>query len=196
MAVEKINYVERRKRFVETFQKDPVLISTLPKLTADLFAGEFGVSIDDLSLIPITWSVGMGHLLKFIHSQNAEEFAGVQAPEPPFGRRHKQQRADDGARDGAYAAENHHEQDLIGHGGLKVIGLRDGEHHGKRRARDTREEGTRHEGDHLVLCKVDAHGLRCHLVVTDGLEGAAVGGVHDQDNQEDGYCGDQHRYKS
>lgn len=75
MAVEKINYVERRKRFVETFQKDPVLISTLPKLTADLFAGEFGVSIDDLSLIPITWSVGMGHLLKFIHSQNAEEFA-------------------------------------------------------------------------------------------------------------------------
>ena len=43
------------------------------------------------------------------------------------------------------------------------------------------------EGEHLVLGQVDAHGFGGDLVLPDGLEGPAVGGVdehHDDDNAE------------
>lgn len=72
---EQINYVERRKRFIETFRNDKIMLTAVPQLAADLFAGEFGITIDDLSLIPIAWSTTMGHVMKYIHSQDSEEFA-------------------------------------------------------------------------------------------------------------------------
>ena len=40
--------------------------------------------------------------------------------------------------------------------------------------------------------QVDAHGLGGHLVVPDGLEGPAVGGVHQQDDKGDAHGGQQH----
>ena len=46
-----------------------------------------------------------------------------------------------------------------------------------------------------MLSQIDAHGLRRHLVVTDGLERAAIGGVHQHDDQNNGHRGDQHRHK-
>jgi len=75
MSEEKINYGERRKRFMESFHADPVLTETLPKLAAELFYGEFGASLADPTAIPVVWTTGWQHLMKFIHAQESEEFA-------------------------------------------------------------------------------------------------------------------------
>lgn len=72
---ESINYAERRQRFMETFKADPVLMETIPKVATQLFYDEFGVSIDDLSFIPIIWASAWSHILKFVHAQNAPEFS-------------------------------------------------------------------------------------------------------------------------
>lgn len=72
---ERINYSERRQRFMETFKNDPVLTETLPKLAAELFYDEFGVSIDDLTFIPIVWSTYWSRLMVFLHSQKADSFS-------------------------------------------------------------------------------------------------------------------------
>ena len=44
---EKINYADRRKRFMDTFNGDEILTSTLPKLATELFGDEFGCSFSD-----------------------------------------------------------------------------------------------------------------------------------------------------
>ena len=44
---------------------------------------------------------------------------------------------------------------------------------------------------HLVSGQVDAHGFCCHLVISDGLEGTAVGGVDQKHDQGDAYAGHQ-----
>lgn len=72
---EKINYMERRKRFMDTFKNDPVLTETLPQFAAELFSDEFGVSIDDLTFIPIVWSTYWSRLMVFLHSQKAASFS-------------------------------------------------------------------------------------------------------------------------
>ena len=72
---DQLNYGERRKRFMETFKNDPAAMSVIPKLAATLFCDEFGVSIDDLSFIPIVWTVYWQHLMKFVHSQQADSFS-------------------------------------------------------------------------------------------------------------------------
>ena len=47
------------------------------------------------------------------------------------------------------------------------------------------EEGADAEGQPLVAGEVDAHGLGGHLIVPDGLEGPAVGGVDEQQDAAD-----------
>ena len=44
-----------------------------------------------------------------------------------------------------------------------------------------------------MVGKVDAHGLGGDLIVADGLERAAVGGVDKQDDERDAECRKQHR---
>jgi hypothetical protein len=72
---EKINYGERRKRFMETFKDDVVLTETLPKLAAELFNREFGITLSDPTLIPVTWSVCWNKLMEFIHQQKSDSFS-------------------------------------------------------------------------------------------------------------------------
>lgn len=72
---EKINYGERRQRFMETFKDDPVLTTTIPNLACELFAKEFGVTIDDPTFIPIVWASAWTEILKFIHSQKSDSFS-------------------------------------------------------------------------------------------------------------------------
>lgn len=71
----KVNYSERRKRFMETFKDDPILTETLPKLAAELFYDEFGASLPDITGIPVVWTTFWQHLMSFVHSQETEEFA-------------------------------------------------------------------------------------------------------------------------
>lgn len=71
----KINYPERRKRFMETFKGDPVLTETLPKLAAQLFYDEFGASIADPAAIPVVWTTAWQHIMNFVHAQESEQFA-------------------------------------------------------------------------------------------------------------------------
>ena len=72
---EKIDYVARRKRFMETFKDDPVLTTKIPTLAAELFKREFGISIDDLSIIPVTWACFWENLLEFIQQQKSDQFS-------------------------------------------------------------------------------------------------------------------------
>lgn len=75
MANASINYADRKKRFMETFKDDPVLTTTLPQVTAELFYKEFGISIDDLSFIPIVWSTAWSRLLAYMHNQKTPAFS-------------------------------------------------------------------------------------------------------------------------
>jgi hypothetical protein len=72
---EKINYAERRVRFMDTFKSDETLTNTIPKLACELFYKEFGVSIEDLTFIPIVWSTAWKEILSFIHGQKSESFS-------------------------------------------------------------------------------------------------------------------------
>ena len=75
MATEKIQYHERRVRFMNTFKDDSVLTKTIPELACSLFFKEFGVSISDLTFIPIVWSTTWMQLMEFLHSQKSESFS-------------------------------------------------------------------------------------------------------------------------
>lgn len=72
---EKINYRERRQRFMDTFKDDPNLTTTIPKLATELMAGEFGVSIEDPTFIPIVWATTWQRILKYLHSQQSDSFS-------------------------------------------------------------------------------------------------------------------------
>ena len=69
------------------------------------------------------------------------------------------------------------EQYLVGHGGLEGAGLDGGLEHGQQRPGDTGEKGTDGKGQFLVPEQVHPHGLGGDLVVPDGLEHPAVGGI-------------------
>ena len=102
-----------------------------------------------------------------------------------------QEGRDAAAGDAADAADNDHQQGLIGHGRLEGGGLHRGLEHGQQRAAHAREEARDDECVHLVAEEVDAHGLGGHFVVADGLEGAAVGGVDQKDDESDRQDRDQ-----
>ena len=75
MANEKINYGARRNRFMETFNGDSILTKTIPELATELFYKEFGISISDVTFIPIVWSTAWKNLMEFLHSQKSEAFS-------------------------------------------------------------------------------------------------------------------------
>ena len=69
------NYAERRKNFMEVFNGNTVLTQKIPEVTARLFYDEFGINVYDHSHIPIVFTVGWTEMLKFVGSQEADEFA-------------------------------------------------------------------------------------------------------------------------
>ena len=73
----------------------------------------------------------------------------------------------------ANAANDHDQQDLVGHAGFEGGGLHAGLIHGKHCAGDTGKEAADDKAHALVAGKVDAHGFGSDLVITDGLEGTA-----------------------
>lgn len=69
------NYTERRNNFMETFQGNVTLSKTIPEVTAQLFYDEFGINIFDHSHIPIVFTLGWTEILKFVGSQQTDEFS-------------------------------------------------------------------------------------------------------------------------
>src|SRR5699024_1438343 len=95
---------------------------------------------------------------------------------------------DDGAADGAHAAQNHQDQDLNGHVVVEGSGLVVGEAVAVKGAGHAREEGGQNKDHQLVIGDVHAVGFGGDPVVADGHNGPAVAGVlqvhHDDDDQE------------
>lgn len=73
--MENQNYAERRKNFMETFAGNPILTQTIPQIASKLFEDEFNINIMDNSHIPIVFTVGWTQVLKFVGSQDVDEFA-------------------------------------------------------------------------------------------------------------------------
>ena len=66
----------KRENFTKPFQGNIVQAKTIPAVAAELFAREFGITIDDPEhVIPIVFSTGWKHILKFAKSQPSAEFA-------------------------------------------------------------------------------------------------------------------------
>ena len=91
----------------------------------------------------------------------------------------------------ANAANDHDQQDLVGHAGFEGGGLHAGLIHGKHCAGDTGKEAADDKAHALVAGKVDAHGFGSDLVITDGFEGTAIGGVDEQQNDGDADAGEE-----
>ena len=77
----------------------------------------------------------------------------------------------------ANAANDHDQQDLVGHGRGEHLGLRLIGEHGEQAAAHSGEKRADAEGQPLVAGQIDAHGLCRHLIIPDSLESPAVGGV-------------------
>ena len=84
---------------------------------------------------------------------------GIQKPQPPLTGRHIQECRDAAAGDRADTADDHDQQDLVGHSRGEHLGLRLIGEHGEQAAAHASEEGADAEGHPLVLGQVDAHGL-------------------------------------
>lgn len=69
------SYAERRKNFMETFNGNPILCQQIPQIAARLFEDEFNIQITDLTHIPIVFTIGWTEILKFIQSQDVDQFA-------------------------------------------------------------------------------------------------------------------------
>jgi hypothetical protein len=66
----------KRQNFVKPFQHDPIQSEMIPKITAELFERQFGITISDPEhTVPIVFSVCWKHILKFAKSQPSAEFA-------------------------------------------------------------------------------------------------------------------------
>lgn len=66
----------KRDNFTKPFQGNIVQAKTIPAVAAELFAREFGITIDDPEhVIPIVFSTGWKHILKFAKAQPSPEFA-------------------------------------------------------------------------------------------------------------------------
>ena len=69
-------YAARRQNFVRPFQGNPVQAVKIPKIAAELFSREFGITITDPEIvIPIVFSIGWKHILQFVKEQPSPEFA-------------------------------------------------------------------------------------------------------------------------
>lgn len=66
----------KRQNFVKPFQGDKFQSELIPKIAAELFERQFGITIQDPEhTIPIVFSVCWKHILKFAKSQPSAEFA-------------------------------------------------------------------------------------------------------------------------
>ena len=69
-------YEIKRENFIKPFKGDPVLIEKIPEITNGIFERQFGINIMDYThTVPIVFSVGMKHILKFIKSQPSAQFS-------------------------------------------------------------------------------------------------------------------------
>ena len=69
-------YEIKRTNFVKPFQGDFIQAKLIPEVAADLFNREFGINIQDPThAIPIVFSIGWKHILRFAKSQPSSEFA-------------------------------------------------------------------------------------------------------------------------
>ena len=69
------NYAERRKNFMETFVGNPILTQTIPGIASKLFEDEFNITLMDPTYVPIVFTTGWTEVLKFVGSQDVDEFA-------------------------------------------------------------------------------------------------------------------------
>lgn len=70
------DYLIKRQNFVKPFQGDMVQAKQIPEIAANLFERQFGITINDPEhTVPIVFSVGWKHILKFAKSQPSAEFA-------------------------------------------------------------------------------------------------------------------------
>ena len=115
----------------------------------------------------------------------------VEEAQQPLGAGDEQEGRDDGTGHRANAANDHDQQDLVGHAGFEGGGLHAGLIHGKHCAGDTGKEAADDKAHALVAGKVDAHGFGSDLVITDGFEGTAIGGVDEQQNDGDADAGEE-----
>lgn len=66
----------RRLNFVKPFQGNDVQAKLIPQVAAELFAREFGITLDEPGLlIPIVFSTAWKHIIAFAKSQPSEQFA-------------------------------------------------------------------------------------------------------------------------
>ena len=129
------------------------------------------------------------------HLERADIRLVVQEAQPPLGAGDVQEGGDAAAGDRADTADDDDEQDLIGHGRGKDLGLHGRCEHRKERAGHAREKRADDKGQALVLFEVHTHGLRRDLIIADGLERAAVGGVDEQDDDRDADADDHERHE-
>ena len=69
------NFLERRKNFMETFAGNPILTQTIPGIASKLFEDEFNITLMDPTYVPIVFTTGWTEVLKFVGSQEVDEFA-------------------------------------------------------------------------------------------------------------------------
>jgi hypothetical protein len=69
------NFLERRKNFMETFAGNLVLTDMIPGIASKLFEDEFNITLMDPTHVPIVFTTGWTEVLKFVGSQEVDEFA-------------------------------------------------------------------------------------------------------------------------
>ena len=66
----------KRENFTKPFQGNDIQAKMIPHVAAELFAREFGITIDDPEhVIPIVFSTGWKYILEFAKAQPGSEFA-------------------------------------------------------------------------------------------------------------------------
>jgi len=69
-------YQIKRQNFIKPFQGDNNQAKLIPEIAANLFERQFGITIQDPEhTVPIVFSIGWKHILKFAKSQPSAEFA-------------------------------------------------------------------------------------------------------------------------
>ena len=72
---EKIDYAGRRVRYMETFKEDSNLTQKIPQLATELLYSEFGISIADMTAVPVVWCCVWSRLMEFLHQQKSDAFS-------------------------------------------------------------------------------------------------------------------------
>lgn len=64
-----------RKNFMEQFKNNYALSTEIPKVANELVYYTFKINVMENYVIPIVWTLGWKYILKFVASQQADEFA-------------------------------------------------------------------------------------------------------------------------